>query len=178
MHSPQCSLHVGIIYLVNSHAVYICVPGCCQKQSQETCDALNVLTSGRSVEKAGETCEINDDCTQFTCTGVVDPNNNPPVVAESVYTFDPCDDPISFSAVGTVNTLPDPVLDVVVNESSSINFNPDFLGTIHIFLEPTMGGVMLEVSGMRTSMCPYVHVCSCKLKAGSMAFLAVLYITV
>lgn len=104
------------------------------------------MISGRTVEKAGEVCIINDECNGFNCIGVVDPYNDPPVVADTVYNFFPCEDPMSFSMLATVTTLSHPVLDVVINESVSIDFTPSFLGRIHITFMQTDSGVRFGVS--------------------------------
>ncbi len=98
------------------------------------------------MEDTGDNCTINDDCTSFTCTGVVDSSNDPPVVAVSTYTFLPCEESVSFSILGTVNTIPVPVIEARVNSSTSVTFNPSSLGVIHITLEETDSGVIFGVS--------------------------------
>ncbi len=117
-----------------------------QKQSQETCNALNTIVNGRAVEKTGETCTLHPNCDSFTCIGVVDAENDPPVVATSIYTFLPCEDPIQFYTYATVSSFPGiDVLNHTINGSASIDFTPDFLGTIHIILEPIDNGVRFGV---------------------------------
>ncbi len=75
----------------------------------------------------------------------MDAENDPPIVATSNYTFLPCEDPIGFVVHATVSSFSETVLDHTINESTSIDLNPSFLGTIHITLEPTDNGVRFGV---------------------------------
>ena len=98
------------------------------------------------MESAGETCTINEECTSFFCTGVVDPDNNPPAVADSTYTFLPCEDPIAIHILSTVSSLPGMVIDAQLNDSAVIVLNPEFLGTVELTFEQTEDGVRFGVS--------------------------------
>jgi hypothetical protein len=101
------------------------------------------------VEKAGETCDINIECISFTCVGVVDPNNNPQVVADTTYTFHPCDDPITFSTFSTVSSFEGLVFDVRrINQSAVIQLNPSFLGSVGLTFNQTEDGVRFGVSAL------------------------------
>jgi hypothetical protein len=106
---------------------------------------MQTLLAGRSRERAGDTCTVNEDCTAFSCSGVVDPTTNPPVTASSTYTFLPCEDPIGLTILSEVSSIPFPVIDTTINQSTVIVLNPDFLGNVEAMLEPTMSGVTFEV---------------------------------
>lgn len=109
-----------------------------------TCEAVESLVSGRSVEKAGETCTINAECTAFFCTGVVDRVNQ--VVADSTYTFNPCKDPITLTVFSEVSTQSDPVIDTVLDESATVTLMPSYLGSVRFILEQADDGVRFGVS--------------------------------
>lgn len=102
------------------------------------------------MQRAGETCVVHNNCDSFNCVGVVDDQQDPPVVADTTYTFLPCEDPPAFSVLATVTSFDHPVLDQVVtfdiNGTVTIPFNPDVLGTIDITLVPTQSGVVFGVS--------------------------------
>ena len=83
----------------------------------------------------------------------------PPVIADTTYTFFPCDDPPTFSVFAVVSTLDEPVLDEVLefNGTVTIKFNPSVLGTIDITLIPTESGVIFGVSGPELSAWWRIH---------------------
>ena len=114
------------------------------QQSEETCQAIEELITGRNVERAGENCSLNTECTQFQCVGVVDEINN--FVATTTYTFHPCNDPVSLSVLATVTSLDDPVLDAEVSRNMTVDFVPSGLGGIHLTLEQQETGVRFGVS--------------------------------
>ena len=97
------------------------------------------------MERAGDNCTLNTECTSFLCTGSV--NNDFTVTANATYTFHPCDDPITFSTFATVSSLPNPVQDVErVNQSTTIVLSPEIVGTLGLTLEQTEDGVRFGVS--------------------------------
>lgn len=107
------------------------------------------------MNRAGETCTVSTDCNSFDCIGVVDEEQTPPVVADTTYTFLPCEEPPSFSVFATVTSFQEPVLDVelVFNGTFTIAFNPEFLGTISITLDATENGVIFGVSLSVSCLC-------------------------
>lgn len=120
------------------------------------------------MEKGASSCTINTKCTGFSCSGVVDPRNDPPTVADHTYKFLPCDSPPSFSMLALVSSLSEPVIDIVIDESAVIDFNPSFLGTINITLVPTDTGVKFGVSvGIQNGLHRCMNSLQCQIYRGA-----------
>lgn len=111
----------------------------CEKQAQQTCDALNTLVAKRYEERVGQ-CIINSDCTSLACRAEL--TIPAPNTAFSIISFDPCSKPVSvYLHVNTSLLKGLPILDGHFTASKSVKAKPEPLGTFYITLQHHDGGV-------------------------------------